>query len=85
MYTVNMIMDTIECVITGVSKTVWSYMILVPFVYLLYDFYISMSYLYMSKQNSKNIKYDPRYLKTSEIKCNLALPDSCEGYLFTYF
>lgn len=41
MYTMNMPIDIIECVISGVSKIV--YMICVPFVYLLYDLYIAIS------------------------------------------
>lgn len=45
MYIINMFIDIIECVISGVFKIV--YLIFVLYVYLLYDFYIFILYLYM--------------------------------------
>lgn len=53
MDTTNMPIDIIECVISGVSKIV--YLIFVPYVYLLYDLYIPISYLYMSEWKNDKI------------------------------
>lgn len=53
MYIINMFIDIIECVISGVFKIV--YLIFVLYVYLLYDFYIFILYLYMLEWKNDKI------------------------------